>query len=106
MADISEERLLPCPFCDGEPLLHDDAPPTMKYVSCTSCKATSDDGSRERVIAAWNRRRAVPADVEGAIEAFATLTTKYAVTRRHSLDERALGPKVIDAHAHVLSTIS
>jgi hypothetical protein len=46
---------LPCPFCGCAKI------EWLGYLSnsllrCTQCGCTSDDGSRERVIAAWNRR--------------------------------------------------
>jgi hypothetical protein len=48
-------ELLPCPFCGCAKI------EWLGYLSnsllrCTQCGCTSDDGSRERVITAWNRR--------------------------------------------------
>lgn len=48
-------QLKPCPFCGGAALLMHGGPGN-NFVGCTQCKATTDDGSKERAIAAWNRR--------------------------------------------------
>jgi len=58
MAGVIE--MLPCPFCGGEPYLHGFS--TNRFVMCMECGAQSDDGSRERVTAAWNRRTPAPAE--------------------------------------------
>ena len=50
--------LLPCPFCGGEPYLKGLS--TNCFCMCMDCGAQSDDGSAERVTAAWNIR-ALPA---------------------------------------------
>ena len=48
--------LLPCPFCGGVPYLANIAMTGCAYVVCTDCRMQSDDGSKDRVIAAWNTR--------------------------------------------------
>lgn len=60
------EELLPCPFCGG-PAQIASAGPGCHFVRCEGCTASTDDGSREQAIAAWNRRVAQP--VEGLREA-------------------------------------
>lgn len=53
-----------CPFCNGRPDLISGGPGNH-YVTCDACGCTSDDGSKERVIKAWNRR-ASPAPPSGS----------------------------------------
>lgn len=48
-------ELRSCPFCGGEPEMISGGPGSH-YVTCSGCGATTDDGSTERAIAAWNRR--------------------------------------------------
>jgi Lar family restriction alleviation protein len=54
---VSEENLLPCPFCGGEPYVHcsdDDKP---RWVSCSVCEADGPhDGAVKDIFAGWNRR--------------------------------------------------
>jgi hypothetical protein len=62
---------LPCPFCGG--YAHTvSGGPGNHFVRCSVCRASSDDMSRDRAIAAWNRRAALPA--AGATEP--TVTTR------------------------------
>lgn len=61
----STENLLPCPFCCGEPhVMHCGVGTYM--VQCLQCKATTDDGSLDRISANWNRRDFSPMAVAGA----------------------------------------
>lgn len=53
------DNLLPCPFCGGDPhLMHCGAATYM--MQCLQCKATTDDGSLDRISANWNRRAIPP----------------------------------------------
>jgi Lar family restriction alleviation protein len=54
------EELLPCPFCGGKPYLANVVMAGCYYVLCTDCRMQSDDGRRDRVIAAWNTRALTP----------------------------------------------
>jgi Lar family restriction alleviation protein len=54
MSDAPE--LKPCPFCGGKPYLANVQMVGCAYVICTECSVQSDDASRERAIALWNRR--------------------------------------------------
>ena len=49
------EKLLPCPFCGGEAELFNGGP-GRAFIMCDGCRCTSDDGTTERIVAAWNRR--------------------------------------------------
>lgn len=45
------EKLLPCPFCGGEPKL------MQAWVECKKCRAmTAVSGTQNEAISAWNRR--------------------------------------------------
>jgi Lar family restriction alleviation protein len=54
MSDALE--LKPCPFCGGKALLTNREMPGCAFVVCEGCQAQGDDGTVERVVAAWNRR--------------------------------------------------
>ncbi|WIY54106.1 Lar family restriction alleviation protein [Devosia sp. YIM 151766] len=61
---ISNERLLPCPFCGGDGLVHNVRGTTMWSVSCKNCDAGGNGKwTADLAIAAWNRRQS-PAGVE------------------------------------------
>jgi hypothetical protein len=49
------EALALCPFCGWEAHIVSGGPGNH-FVQCKGCRATSDDMSMERAIAAWNRR--------------------------------------------------
>ena len=53
---LMAEPLKPCPFCGGAARLTNREMPGCAFVVCSACHAQSDDGSIERVVAAWNRR--------------------------------------------------
>jgi hypothetical protein len=57
---MSQIKLKPCPFCQGEPALIDNG--SNSYVKCRMCFAMSDDGSVERAVDAWNTRSLPSAD--------------------------------------------
>ena len=49
------EELKSCPFCNGAAALISGGAGNY-FVQCSGCRASTDDTSRERAIAAWNRR--------------------------------------------------
>lgn len=51
-----QEVLKPCPFCGGTNIALLNGGLGNRFVHCDDCRATTDDGSEERAIAAWNRR--------------------------------------------------
>jgi len=64
MTDLTEREglaLKPCPFCDGHARVISGGPGNY-YVRCDFCACQTDDGSRERAIASWNRRAALKED--------------------------------------------
>ena len=69
------DELKPCPFCGGKPYLANVAMVGCAYVVCTDCRMQSDDGGRERVVAAWNTRTdSIPSQdalIRAALEAAA-----------------------------------
>ncbi len=62
----TEQKLLkPCPFCGGTNIALLNGGLGNRFVHCDDCRATTDDGSEERAIAAWNRR--TPAVATGGV---------------------------------------
>lgn len=58
-----EQKLLPCPFCGGEPLTMQDGTVVMigGWIECRRCGARSIDSARVlTAVAAWNRRAPSP----------------------------------------------
>ena len=61
-----DEKLKPCPFCGGENIIIDrddgwenmDTNPDWN-VFCRDCTATITECTREKAIAAWNKRSGV-----------------------------------------------
>lgn len=91
-------KLKPCPFCGGEPKLLSGGPGNQ-FATCKVCKASSDDGSTERVTAAWNRRALLPAHPEpdaGRVEVPDEMVNSACMSYRHDfgllpkLDQEAL----------------
>ena len=54
--DEAETLLDPCPFCGGEAAFRNDNNELPLQAICKKCGATSDYGTREFVMQAWNRR--------------------------------------------------
>ena len=51
------DKLKPCPFCGGKPLIYKSMLDRTVWVVCSECGATSPSSfSEETVIEAWNRR--------------------------------------------------
>lgn len=64
-----EARLLPCPFCGGEPVLDNLIDPDDHYVNCTKCEIqTIANYTREQVIARWNTRTETATQAETIAE--------------------------------------
>lgn len=55
------QQLKACPFCGGQAELAHGGPGNW-FVRCTECTASTDDGGRDRAIAAWNIRPEPSAD--------------------------------------------
>jgi len=53
-------KLLPCPFCGGEPYLHEEEgqrPDESSFsVHCDGCEATHKTSRGDDAVAAWNKR--------------------------------------------------
>ena len=69
---MQSEKLLPCPFCGGEPQSKTVAIPDGQTLSCRNLKcmagvAAFDPDAAAKCIAAWNTR--APADLRSALEA-------------------------------------
>lgn len=73
MKTALEQTLAPCPFCGGEASMRNGGPGCF-FVQCDLCNATSDDGSRDRAIAVWNSRAALPS---GPVTEEATPAAKW-----------------------------
>ena len=56
---VDEVATLPCPFCGCTDIQIINGGPGNVFARCRGCSAATDDGSRERAIAAWNRRAAL-----------------------------------------------
>lgn len=52
---MTDTALAPCPFCGGVPEIATGSP-GCHYVRCKGCSCSTDDCSRDRAIALWNRR--------------------------------------------------
>jgi len=52
----TEQELRPCPFCGGTNIALVNGGLGNRFAHCDGCRASTDDGSEERAIAAWNRR--------------------------------------------------
>ncbi len=63
-----KDELLPCPCCGGVPRLANVEMAGCSYVVCTDCRLQTDDGSRDRVVKAWNTRAATQPSMAAAIE--------------------------------------
>lgn len=48
-------NLKSCPFCGGQAAIVSGGP-GCHFIKCGECGASSDDGSKEHAVAAWNRR--------------------------------------------------
>lgn len=77
----STTELLPCPFCGGSDAEMIDGMVGSHYVRCRICLASTDDGSRERAIAAWNTRARIGASVEAGGEAGQVVAVLRAIIR-------------------------
>lgn len=55
MTEAPNIDLKPCPFCGGKAHQRCGGPGNH-YVKCFDCGVSTDDGSQERAVAAWNRR--------------------------------------------------
>ena len=55
---MSEIKLLPCPFCGGEAILHHNGLTEKDHVTCLSCCCrTKDSITKEEAIKQWNTRK-------------------------------------------------
>lgn len=56
--------LKPCPCCGGEAELRNVEMASCSYVKCKVCNLTGSDGSKDRIVAAWNTRADIPPTVK------------------------------------------
>ncbi len=63
---MSDENLKPCPFCGGVAEIRTDG--RTGWVKCVSCGMTTWSGGYDEVVAAWNRRAAIGADVQSILD--------------------------------------
>jgi Lar family restriction alleviation protein len=96
-----------CPFCGGNAELAVGAPGCV-YIRCEACGAASDDGSRSRVVAAWNRRMPhlgqmldrVEAAIRGAMhredDTDPTSPARYAVAAIEAMLSEPIQPKAME----------
>lgn len=75
--------LKPCPFCGGDAHVK-YAGPGCNFGWCPNCGASTDDGTEERAIAAWNRRAPDPRD---------EVTVSPAEAQRHVSHDEALAQR-------------
>lgn len=74
-ASAGLETLLPCPFCGGTPQVIMEGS-INQFISCTSCKCSTDD-TGDSSVTAWNRRApSLPVPPASAAE-----PTEAAITR-------------------------
>lgn len=67
MSELNEQ-LLPCPFCNGQPMLVEWTASPVE-IKCEACGIWMD-GLREEVIAAWNRRAPAPQAAPSGLESY------------------------------------
>lgn len=79
---MSQEELLPCPFCGGEPNgpAHGD---TTWWIECPVCEIVTDDASKSALIERWNRR--APSPRLAALERTAEAAERYRTARKSVL---------------------
>jgi len=58
VASVQSIVLLPCPFCGDRAKLVEADALTVWYVYCECCAARHEATTKQRVIVAWNNRRA------------------------------------------------
>ena len=56
-----DERLKPCPFCDGKPLINSMSYGALRlkrvyWISCSVCGTRTQRNEKSTVIKKWNRR--------------------------------------------------
>ena len=62
---MSEIKLLPCPFCGGEAILHHNGLTEKDHVTCLDCYCrTKDSITKEEAIKQWNTRKPMERIVE------------------------------------------
>lgn len=62
---MSEEKLLPCPFCGSENIMLDKTKEdTLHLAVCRNCVAEVSGFTRDGAIRAWNRRKPMDDIVE------------------------------------------
>ena len=78
-----QSELKPCAHC-GSAAEMLGAGPGNYFVQCTACHASSDDGSRERAVPAWNTRadptQARVAELEARVARLKSALAIYAET--------------------------
>lgn len=69
----NSKNLLPCPFCGGDPFIHEDDEGIPAWVACSVCGATGPDKDSVLdimldIIEGWNKRARVPVIEESKSE--------------------------------------
>lgn len=54
---MTEQKLKPCPFCGGKAKVWEDLFIRFSWTTyCVKCGASVREGTKEKVIEAWNKR--------------------------------------------------
>jgi len=58
----------PCPLCECPAIQWVSGAPGCHYLRCEGCGLSTDDGSKERILARWNNRPAIQAAEQRGME--------------------------------------
>ena len=77
--DMSEIKLLPCPFCGGEAIVYEDEQYNQYMIGCKNCCAIepmTEWTSKENAIAQWNYRKPMQEILE-RLEEYGSIWVQY-----------------------------